>query len=173
MPKGVESETIVEYQNQVIMAKCKNKASLIGTVGKDAIAKTTASGVPYTRFSLATSKGGYKKQDGTEVPEVTQWHNIIAWRQLAEMCAKYVRKGMKVAVDGEIVYDKYTKQGIECLAVDIVADDVVLMQKPRDGEMRDEPSAVQMQQPQQRTAPQQMTLPGLGVQTGNDDDLPF
>lgn len=152
------------------MAKCKNKASLIGTVGKDAIAKTTASGVPYTRFSLATSKGGYKKADGTEVPEVTQWHNIIAWRQLAEMCAKYVRKGMKVAVDGEIVYDKYTKQGIECLAVDIVADDVVLMQKPRDGE-----TAVQMQQqqPQQRTAPQQMTLPGLEVQTGNDDDLPF
>ena len=154
------------------MAKCKNKASLIGTVGKDAIAKTTASGVPYTRFSLATSKGGYKKADGTEVPEVTQWHNIIAWRQLAEMCAKYVRKGMKVAVDGEIVYDKYTKQGIECLAVDIVADDVVLMQKPRDGE-----TAVQMQrpqpQPQQMTAPQQMTLPGMEVQTGNDDDLPF
>ena len=153
------------------MAKSKNKASLIGIVGKDAIAKTTASGVPYTRFSLATSKGGYKKADGAEVPEVTQWHNIIAWRQLAEMCAKYVRKGMKVAVDGEIVYDKYTKQGIECLAVDIVADDVVLMQKPRDGE-----TPVQMQQqpqPQQRTAPQQMTLPGLGVQTGNDDDFPF
>lgn len=128
------------------MGKCKNRVSLIGVVGKDAQGGTTASGVSYCRFSLATSKGGYKKQDGTEVPEVTQWHNIIAWRSVAEMASKYVKKGMKVAVDGEIVYGKYDKQGVSVLTVDIVADDIVLMSKSKDDAQQVQPYAQQKAQ---------------------------
>lgn len=114
------------------MGKSKNKVSLIGTVGRDAELRQTQSGVSYARFSLATSEGGYKKSDGTEVPETTQWHSVVAWRGLADMCGKYVRKGMKVAVDGKIVYGKFDKQGVECMSVEIVAEDVVLMAKPKD-----------------------------------------
>lgn len=112
------------------MGKYKNNVSLIGTVGKDPQTYRTPADVPYTRFSLATSEGGYKLQDGTDVPEVTQWHNVIAWRQLADVVAKYVRKGMKLAVDGKIVYGEYDKQGVKCTTVDIVASDIVMMSKP-------------------------------------------
>ena len=111
------------------MGKYKNYVSLIGIVGKDAQLNRTQGGVPYARFSLATAEGGYRKQDGTEVPEVTQWHNIIAWRGLGEFVGQYVKKGMKVAVDGKIIYGEYDKQGVRCMAVDIVAEDVVLMSK--------------------------------------------
>lgn len=116
------------------MSKNKNSVALIGMVGMDAVLKQTQEGVPYARFSLATSEGGYKRHDGTMVPEVTQWHNIIAWRNLAEICGKYVRKGMKMAVDGKIVYGQYDKQGIKCMSVDIVASDVVLMSRPQDSQ---------------------------------------
>lgn len=113
------------------MARSKNSVSLIGVVGKDAEVRQ-ASGVPYARFSLATSTGGYKKQDGTEVPEKTQWHNIVAWRNLADFAGKWVKKGMKVAVDGMITYGEYTdQQGIKRQSVEILANDIVLMSVPQ------------------------------------------
>lgn len=113
------------------MARSKNSVSLIGVVGKDAEVRQ-ASGVPYARFSLATSTGGYKKQDGTEIPEKTQWHNIVAWRNLADFAGKWVKKGMKVAVDGMITYGEYTdQQGIKRQSVEILANDIVLMSVPQ------------------------------------------
>lgn len=139
------------------MGKSKNKVSLIGTVGRDAELRQTQSGVSYARFSLATSEGGYKKSDGTEVPETTQWHSVVAWRGLADMCGKYVRKGMKVAVDGKIVYGKFDKQGVECMSVEIVAEDVVLMAKPKDDG--------QAQQAQFQTAPLPYPPKSQGIPT--------
>ena len=59
------------------MARSKNSVSLIGVVGKDAELRQTQQGVHYAQISLATSTGGYKKKDGTDVPEVTQWHRIV------------------------------------------------------------------------------------------------
>ncbi len=109
----------------------KNYCSLIGIVGRDAEVRTTQQGVQYARFTLATSTGGYKKQDGTQVPEKTEWHSIVAWRQTAEFCGKYVKKGMKVDVEGMITYSEFTdQQGIKRQSVDIVASDIVLMTNP-------------------------------------------
>lgn len=127
--------------------RTKNAVSLIGMVGKDAEVKQT-NGVSYARFSLATSTGGYKKQDGTEVPEKTQWHNIVAWRNLSDFAGKYVKKGMKVAVDGMITYGEYTnQQGQKVNTVEILANDIVLMSMP------------QSQQAQQPTVQQPMVQP--------------
>lgn len=127
--------------------RTKNAVSLIGMVGKDAEVKQT-NGVSYARFSLATSTGGYKKQDGTEVPEKTQWHNIVAWRNLSDFAGKYVKKGMKVAVDGMITYGEYTnQQGQKVNTVEILANDIVLM------------SVAQSQQAQQPTVQQPMVQP--------------
>lgn len=155
MHEKAANKIIIKNKNK--MSKSKNKVSLIGIIGKDAMAYKTQGGVPYTRFSLATSKGGYKKADGTEVPEVTQWHNIICWRGLAEVAAKYVKKGMKVAVDGEIVYGYYDKQGVTCMSIDIVADDVVMMSRPKD-------EAVDMSAPEEGAQQPEPTP---------KDDLPF
>lgn len=143
------------------MSKNKNAVSLIGMVGKDAIMNKTQGGVSYARFSLATSEGGYQKKDGTQVKEVTQWHNVIVWRELADYVGKHVKKGMLVAVDGKIIYGEYEKNGVRCLSVDIVANDVILMQKAA-------------QQPQQaaQQAPQTMLLQQMGNDPF-DNDIPF
>lgn len=127
--------------------RCKNVASLIGTAGKDAELRQTKQGVPYARFSLATSKGGYKKKDGTEVPEKTQWHNIVCWRQLAEIAGKYVKKGMKIAVEGEITYGSYDNaHGQKVFVTDILANDLFLMSGPRDGGAQPQAAAPVVQQ---------------------------
>lgn len=114
------------------MARSKNSVSLIGVVGKDAELRQTQQGVHYAQISLATSTGGYKKKDGTDVPEVTQWHRIVAWNNLADFAGKYVKKGVKLAVDGMITYNTYkNQQGVDVNTTDIIASDIVLMTMPQ------------------------------------------
>lgn len=142
--------------------RTKNAVSLIGMVGKDAEVRQT-NGISYARFSLATSTGGYKKQDGTEVPEKTQWHNIVAWRNLSDFAGKYVKKGMKVAVDGMITYGEYTnQQGQKVNTVEILADDIVLMSMPQSQQAQQ--STVQQPMVQPQTAPVQQSFATGGYQ---------
>lgn len=114
------------------MSKSKNYVSLIGIVGKDAELRKTNSGVPYVHISLATSTGGYKRKDGTDVPETTQWHRVLAWNGLAELAGNYIRKGMKIAVDGSLNYGAYKNQaGQDVYTTEIVASDIILMSQPQ------------------------------------------
>ena len=139
--------------------RTKNHVSLIGMVGKDAELRTTQGGVPYARFTMATSTGGYKKYDGTDVPEVTQWHNVVCWRNLATAVGKIIKKGMKVDVEGMITYGQYQdQQGQQRLSVEIVADDIVLMTNPnpnRSQAQGQQPIPAQQQQYQAQPAPPQ------------------
>lgn len=144
--------------------RTKNAVSLIGMVGKDAEVKQT-NGVSYARFSLATSTGGYKKQDGTEVPEKTQWHNIVAWRNLSDFAGKYVKKGMKVAVDGMITYGEYTnQQGQKVNTVEILANDIVLMSMPQSQQAQQPMAQPQATPVQQQAAPVQQSFATGGYQ---------
>ncbi len=68
-----------------------NKIMLIGNLGKDPDLQVTSDGTPFTRFSLAVNRT-YKTPTG-EKKEETEWFNIIAWRQLAELCEQYLHKG--------------------------------------------------------------------------------
>lgn len=111
------------------MSKSVNQVTLIGNIGKDPETRTLENGVKVSTFSLATSTGGYKKSDGTEVPEKTQWHNIVCWRGLADIVEKYVKKGDKLTVFGSISYREYEKDGVKRYATDILAYDVVLNSK--------------------------------------------
>lgn len=86
-----------------------NKVFLIGNIGKDPQVRTTQGGATVTTFSLATTEK-YKKQSG-ELAEKTEWHNIVAWRQLAETCGKYLHKGMQVYVSGKIKTRGYEDSG--------------------------------------------------------------
>lgn len=107
------------------MAQSMNKVLLIGNVGKDAEVRQTQQGVPYAHFTLATSTGGYKKRDGTEVPKQTEWHNITVWRNLATMAGKYCKKGICVVVSGALHYGEYTdQQGVKHTTVEVVADEI-------------------------------------------------
>lgn len=106
------------------MSRSLNQVTLIGNVGKDPEVRTVGD-TKVATFSLATSTGGYKKADGTEVPEKTQWHNIVAWRGLAGLAEKAVKKGDKITVLGSIIYRDYEKDGQKHYVVDIVAYDII------------------------------------------------
>lgn len=148
------------------MARSKNSVSLIGVVGKDVELRQTQQGVHYAQISLATSTGGYKKKDGTDVPEVTQWHRIVAWNNLADFAGNYVKKGMKIAVDGMITYKTYkNQQGVDVYTTDIVADSIVLMTIPQGQQQNVAPQQQGVVQPTGGyTQPQQATVPQQPVQ---------
>lgn len=108
------------------MSRSLNQVTLIGNVGKDPEVRTVGD-TKVATFSLATSTGGYKKSDGTEVPEKTQWHSIVLWRGLAELAEKYIKKGDKITVLGSISYREYEKkEGGKGYVTDIIGYDVIL-----------------------------------------------
>ena len=107
--------------------KSLNKAILIGNLGKDPELSYTASGVAVAKFSIATNER-WKDQEGN-VQERTEWHNIVAWRKLAEICGQYLKKGSKVYLEGKLQTrswdDKNT--GVKRYTTEIVADDLIML----------------------------------------------
>ena len=83
-----------------------NRVFLIGRLGRDPEIKYTASGVAVANFSIATSEEWKDKETG-EKQEKTEWHNIIAWRRLGEICGEYLSKGSQVYIEGSIQTDKW------------------------------------------------------------------
>ena len=87
-----------------------NKVILIGNVGKDPDVRYLDTGIAVATFSLATTDRAYTLQNGTQVPERTEWHNIVLWRGLAQTAEKYVRKGDKLYIEGKIRSRSYDDQ---------------------------------------------------------------
>ncbi len=103
-----------------------NKIMLIGNLGKDPEMNVTADGTPFTRFSLAVNRR--TKSSSGERHEETEWFNIVAWRQLAEICNTYLHKGSKVFIEGRLTQRKYTdKNGVERSTVDVIASDMEML----------------------------------------------
>jgi len=89
-----------------------NKVMLIGNVGKEPEVRYVDAGVAVARISLATSERGYTLQNGTQVPDRTDWHTVLLWKRLAEIAEQYVHKGDKIYVEGRLRYTSYDdKQG--------------------------------------------------------------
>lgn len=144
------------------MSKSLNQAILIGHVGKDPDVRTLDGVIKVATFSLATSTGGYKKQDGIDVPEKVQWHNIVCWRGLADLCEKFVRKGDRLTILGTIGYREYEKDGVKRYATDIVAYDLLLSGKADNPGARPPVTAAD--------APVQADFPPMPPQS---EELPF
>lgn len=105
-----------------------NKVILIGNVGNDPTVRYLDSGVCTAQISLATSTPGYTLQNGTTVPERTEWHDVYLWRRLAEVAERYVHKGDKLYVEGELRYRTYTdKKGITRKLVEIWATSMEML----------------------------------------------
>ena len=79
-----------------------NKVMLIGNVGTDPEVRYVDQGVAVARFRFATTEKGYTLPNGTQVPDRTDWHNVLLWRRLAEIVEKYVHKGDKLYIEGEL-----------------------------------------------------------------------
>ena len=137
-----------------------NKVILLGNVGKEPDVRYLDGGVAVATFPLATTERGYTLPNGTNVPERTDWHNIVLWRGLAQVAEKYVHKGDKIYIEGKLRPRTYDDQnGIRRSIVEVYAD-VMEMCSPR-------PAAHQAA-PQQQTAPQQAES-----HTENAERLPF
>ena len=86
---------------------------LIGNVGKDPEIRYVDAGLCMATIRLATSTPGYTLENGTQVPERTEWHTVLLWRRLAEIAERYVHKGDKLFIEGELRYRNYTdKRGV-------------------------------------------------------------
>jgi len=109
-----------------------NKVILVGNVGKDPEVKHLDKGVSVAKFSLATSET-YKK-DNQKVTN-TEWHNIVAWRGLAEVAEKYVKKGTPLYIEGKIRTRSWDdKDGNKRYTTEIVADTMQLLGQKHGGE---------------------------------------
>ena len=110
-----------------------NKAMLIGNVGKEPNIRYIDNGVCTAAFPLATTTPGYILPNGTQVPERTEWHNIMLWRKLAEVAEKYVDKGDKLYIEGEIRTRSYQdKKGTTRYITEIWGKDMqMLSPKPQ------------------------------------------
>lgn len=143
-----------------------NKVQLIGNVGKDPDVRYLDSGVAVATFPLATTDRGYTLANGTQVPERTEWHNIVLWRGLAETAEKYVHKGDKLYIEGKIRSRSYDDQnGIKRYVVEIFADNMEML-TPRQAQ----------QAPASQPQPSVQSQPQPSVQTpvsDASDDLPF
>ncbi|GAB4335325.1 MAG: single-stranded DNA-binding protein [Desulfobulbaceae bacterium] len=103
-----------------------NKVILIGNLGADPEIRYTQSGTPVCNFRIATTER-WKGQDGQQ-QEQTEWHNIVAWRRLAEICSEYLSKGSKVYIEGKLQTRKWQDQnGNDRYTTEIVARDMQML----------------------------------------------
>ena len=105
-----------------------NKVILVGNVGNDPEVKYLEKNVCVATFRLATTERGYTTANGTQVPDRTEWHNIVLWRGLGEIAEKYVRKGSQVYIEGKLRTRQWNDQsGAVRYTTEIVADCMELL----------------------------------------------
>ena len=109
-----------------------NKAILIGNLGADPEIRYTQSGTQVATFNIATTER-WKGQDG-QMQESTEWHRIVAFQRLAEICGEYLNKGSRVYIEGKIQTRKWQDQnGVDRYTTEIVAREMKML-SPRGGE---------------------------------------
>jgi single-strand DNA-binding protein len=137
-----------------------NKVILVGNLGKDPELRYTASGTAVCNFSIATTER-FKDREGQQ-QEKTEWHNISTWRQLAEICGKYLTKGKQVYIEGKLQTRKWEdRDGNDRYTTEIVADQMQMLGRAGEGQG----------QQQERPAQSQPASSGGGFDAM--DDVPF
>lgn len=137
-----------------------NKVILIGRLGGDPELRHLPSGVAVATFSLATNRTA-KDRDGNN-QETTDWHRITVWRHTAEFANNYLRKGMRVYVEGRIQYRNWEDQnGVKHYATDIVAENLQILESA--GNRSEEFNS--------SSAPSEIPQPPMEPDT--DDEVPF
>ena len=162
-----------------------NKVILVGNAGRDAEVRFTdqasGSGTKVATFTLATSER-YRDRSG-EIRENTEWHRIVAWRQLADLCEKFIKKGTQVYIEGKLRTRTYNdKDGAQKSVTEIVADSIQLLGRRPEGEEAGaapssygRPAAPTYTQSQAPAAPAAgySQAPAAAAGADDSDDLPF
>ena len=142
-----------------------NKVILVGHLGRDPEVRHTKSGDPVCTFSIATSER-WKDKNG-EQQEKTEWHRIVAWRKLAEICGEYLRKGKQVYIEGKLqTRDWEDKDGHKRYTTEVVANEMQMLgRRGDDGGSYNEDSSARGSS---GGDPISQTTSG-----GGDDEIPF
>ena len=110
-----------------------NKVILLGYVGKDPEIKEFESG-KVAKMTIATTEKGYKLKSGKDIPDRTEWHNIMLWGGLAEVAEKYINKGQQVYIEGKIQTRSWAdKEGVTHYITEVVASDLQMLGKRESG----------------------------------------
>lgn len=148
------------------MAGSVNKVILIGNLGRDPEVRYLESGVGVARFSIATSESYTDKNTG-ERREITDWHNIVMWRGLAKIAETYLKKGMKVYIEGKLKTRSWQDENNQTrYSTEVVADEMTMLSRAEQGSTNQEnyPSSVE-------NKPVQPMNTDIGKDP--EDDLPF
>jgi single-strand DNA-binding protein len=138
-----------------------NKVMLIGNVGVEPDVRYYEADQAVAQVRLATTERGYTLPNGTQVPEHTDWHNLVFYRNLAKVVEKYVHKGDKLYVEGRIRYRHYDDQrGQRRFVTEILVENMEMLTPPKQ-----QASGVQTPEPQPAPAPQEPEI--------DSDNLPF
>jgi single-strand DNA-binding protein len=141
-----------------------NKVILVGNLGKDPEVRNLENGATVANFTMATSET-YKDKTTGEKKVITEWHNIVLWRGLADIAAKYLHKGDQVYIEGKLRTRSWEKEGVTRYTTEIVGDNMTLLgSKPGTGGG-------------ERSATPQYSQSGgedmKGAPDNSTDDLPF
>lgn len=121
-----------------------NQVTLIGNLGQDPKIAQTQNGKIVVSFTIATTERGYTKQDGSIIESQTEWHNIVLFGKLAEIAAKYLKRGMMVFVQGKLKTRSYQKEdGIKRYITEIVGDSLQMLDKKDKSESKDSSQVTQ------------------------------
>ena len=142
-----------------------NKVMLIGNVGKEPDVRYYDRDQAVATFSLATTERGYTLQNGTQVPDRTEWHNVVLYRGLAKIAEKYVHKGDKLFIEGKIRNRSYDDQkGVKRYVTELIADTM---------EMLSPKSAIVEQAPVSQAPVGSTASQNTNDSETEDDQLPF
>jgi single-strand DNA-binding protein len=152
------------------MAGSVNKVILIGNLGKDPEIRRLDNGAIVATFSIATSEVYTDKNSG-ERKEITDWHDIVAWRGLAEVAEKYIKKGYKVYVEGKLKKRSWQdKEGNTRYNIDIIADELSILSRPEGNqEGRQQGSSAPYSKEGTPSIPQKID----SLLSEDNNDLPF
>lgn len=149
------------------MAGSVNKVILIGNLGKDPEIRRLENGTVVANFPLATSETFVDKATG-ERRDVTDWHNIVLWRGLAEVAEKYARKGQKIYIEGKLKTRSWTdKDGHQRYTTEVLAEEMTLL-TPRSEDRGQKGNTAPYPTQSNPEKPKEMDM-----EAGFDDDLPF
>ena len=143
-----------------------NKVLLIGNLGRDPEIRYTPDGSPVANFSLATSENWTDKNGSRQ--EHTEWHTIVAWNRLADLCKKYLSKGRQVYIEGRIrTRDWNDRDGNKRRTTEVIATQMVLLGSRGQSEDTDTP---RMDTATRTNPDQEDSFDDLGI---TDSDIPF
>jgi len=149
------------------MAGSVNKVILIGNLGKDPEVRHLENGSTVANFSIATSESYTDKNTG-ERKEITDWHNIVVWRGLAKVVEQYLKKGMKVYIEGKLKTRTWQdEQGNNRYSTEVVADNMTMLTSKIENQNQTQSNNYP---PSKETNP---VTPVKEIKAEPEDDLPF